>query len=247
MASQLVDIENRARIHLIEPTPNFWTSAELWTHISAGCKDLWRSIVDLKQEHFLHINTTDVVMPASLTPSGGTTPAGAIGLTGLPTDIHKVYNIEPVNMGENGDNVGLIYKPKDFNHDDFKLARTRPAITPSNDTIYYHISLAGAPAGITQILCAPLVTANVAIAFGYIPILQPLVNSTDQIPIPGEADNALVAWCVAYARVKESEDRAPDANWLAIYNTEKEHLMQSLGLRQYQEPKYGDALFQDYW
>jgi hypothetical protein len=73
------------------------------------------------------------------------------------------------------------------------------------------------------------------------------LTTNDFVPIPGEADNALVAWTVAFAHAKEREDRAPDANWLSIFSTEKQHLLQSLGLRQYQEPQYVQAQFEDYW
>ena len=73
------------------------------------------------------------------------------------------------------------------------------------------------------------------------------MTSASNNPIPGESDNAVVAWTVAYARAKEREDRSPDPNWLAVYATEKQHLLQSLGLRQLQEPEFADAMFMSYW
>ena len=57
----------------------------------------------------------------------------------------------------------------------------------------------------------------------------------------------MVAWTVAFARAKEREDLSPDPGWLAIYSTEKQHLLQSLGLRQYHEPSYVNAIFEEYW
>lgn len=235
MSVKISDIEALARLRLVEITPRFWTSDELVQIIIAGIRDLWRDVVDLKQEHFLKVNTFDVYMDAEATQ-----------LRGVPADVHKVYLIEPRDLTTNGTNHGLIFKPLDYNHKDFQLARSREAIDAANDTIFYSITGQGAPINAPTIYVAPKVSSIVPIAFSYVPTLGQLLASS-VIPIPGEADNALVAWAVAFARAKESDDRAPDANWLAIYGTEKQHLMQSLGLRQYQEPSYVDAEFEEYW
>lgn len=235
MASKVSDIETTARQRLLEITPNFWTSDELTDIIVKGIKDLWRDIVDLKQEHYLTINNTDVFYDASTTT-----------LRGVPADVHKVYMIEPVNSTANGTNAGLRFRPLDYNHRLFQYARTIDPIDPTNDTVYYCITQQGAPVGPPVILCAPKVTSQVAVSFTYVPTL-PTLNTNSAIPIPGEADSALVAWTVAYARAKEADDRSPDGNWLSIYATEKQHLLQSLGLRQYQEPLYTDAEFEEYW
>jgi hypothetical protein len=235
MATKLSTIETLARQRLVEPTPRFWSSAELIDIITAGVKDLWRDIVDLKQEHFLTINTDDVSFPA-----------GSDRLVGVPDDVHKVYLIEAKFLQTNSPNVGLQFRPKDYNHNDTQLARSRGAIDAANDTIYYSITSSGSPSGSTIIYCAPEVNRTIPIRFCYAPTIG-VLGPDDNVPIPGEADNALVAWCVSYARAKETDDHTPDETWLAIYATEKAHLLESLGLRQYQEPTYVDALFQEYW
>lgn len=234
-SSKISDIEALARQRLVEPTPRYWTSQELTDIIIAGIRDLWRDIVDLKQEHFLTVNQNDVYFPPN-----------SDRLAGVPDDVHKVYLIEAKHMEENSANVGLQFMPLDYNHRNFQLARSRPAIMPQNDTFYYSITAQGAPVGAPVIFCAPKTTQTLQIRFCYVPDLQPM-TSGDFIPIPGEANNALVAWTVAYARAKETDDRSPDQNWLSIYATEKMHLLESLGLRQYQEPLMADALFQEYW
>lgn len=233
--SKLSTIESLARQRLVEPTARFWSSPELVAIILSGIKDLWRDIVDLKQEHFLTINNTDVSLPAEATQ-----------LSGVPQDVHKIYLIEALNLASGTVNQGLIFQPRDYNHKSMQLARSRASIDPANDTIYYSISSAGAPVGAPVIRCAPKVSSAVSLSFCYVPTIGQL-SADDFIPIPGEADNALVAWTVAYARAKESEERVPDAGWLAIYSTEKQHLLESLGLRQYQEPTYVDAIFEEYW
>lgn len=233
--TKISDIETLARQRLVEEVPRFWTSSELVNIIIAGIKDLWRDIADLKQEHFLKINDTDVSFVAEDTV-----------LTGVPNDVHKIYMIEARDLTTTSVNVGIQFKPLDYNHKNFQLARSRSSIDPANDTIYYSITAAGAPVGAPVIYCAPKVNSTVPIRFAYVPSLAPLA-SDDFVPIPGECDNALIAWCVSYARAKEREDRSPDPGWLAVYQTEKTHLLESLGLRQYQEPVFTDAIFEEYW
>jgi hypothetical protein len=235
MAATFSTIETIARRQLIETTARFWTSPELTDIIAAGVRDLWRDIVDLKQEHFLIRNNTDVF----LDPSTDT-------LRGVPADVHKVYLIEPVSISENGSNEGLQFRPLPYNHQTFQLARTRPAIDPSNDTIYYEITQPGGPVTAPVIYVAPKVTSQVALSFVYVPTLGDFTTNSI-VPIPGESTNALVAWTVAFARAKERDDRSVDPNSLAIFATEKQHLLQSLGLRQYQEPQYADAVYETYW
>lgn len=235
MPTTVAAIETTARLRLREVTPRFWSSVELVELISSGIRDLWRDIVDLKQEHYLKVNNTDVSLPAS-----------SDALTGVPTDVHKVYLIEARDPSSQSTNAGLIFTPKDLNHVDFQMARSRDAIEPINDNIYYAITGQGAPVNAPVIYCAPKVTSSVNITFYYVPSIGTLTSGST-VPIPGEADNALIAWTVAFARAKERDDGSPDPNWLAIYSTEKTHLLESLGLRQYQEPSYVDAIYQNYW
>lgn len=235
MATLLSSIETQARRHLIETTAFFWSSDELIALATAGIKDLWRDIVDLKQEHYLTIDNDHVFLTA-----------GTSQLSGVPNDVHKVYLIEPRDLSTTGSNNGLVFSPLDYNHQAFQGARGREDITPSNDTIFYAIHQQGAPVSAPTILIAPSTTSDVLLSFCYVPTLGPLTKDS-QVPIPGEADNAVVAWTVAFARAKEREDRSPDDAWLTIYATEKQHLLESLGLRQYQENVFAEALFSEYW
>lgn len=235
MATLISAIETQARRHLLETSASFWSSAELVDLIIAGIKDLWRDTVDLKQEHYLTVDITNVSLAASTAT-----------LTGVPTDVHKVYLIEPLNTSNTSSNEGLVFTPLDYNHKLFNAARAQDDVSPNNETIYYAITGQGAPVGAPTIRIAPKVTAAVSLSFSYIPTLATMTSSSN-VPIPGEADNALVAWCVAYARAKEREDRSPDPNWIAIYSTEKSHLLQSLGVRQYQDLQFVDGLNEEFW
>lgn len=234
MATTISTIESTARLRLDEVTARFWSSAELTAIIIAGIKDLWRSIVELKQEHFLTINQ-------SVTLSASTST-----LSSVPTDVHKVYLIEPINAGDSAANVGLIFKPLDYNHPHFQAARASDAIDPSNNVIYYAIVSAGSPVAAPTVYVAPQTTAAVSLRFVYIPTISGALASASDVPIPGDCDNALVAWTVAYARAKERDDRAPDPAWLATYKGEKDRIIASLGQRQLQEPLIVDALFEEF-
>lgn len=237
MATLLSAIETQVRRHLDETTAAFWTSAELVDIMNRGIKDLWRDIVDLKAEHFLTVDTTHVTLVANTET-----------MTGVPADVHKVYLIVPVSNGEGEANEGLNFDPLDYNHRFFQSALTRPDIDPKNDVVYYAITGAGAPTGTssTTIYVAPQVNSTLALRFVYVPVLSDVAAGGNN-PIPGESDNALIAWTIAFARSKEQEERSPDANWLTIYGTEKQHLLQSLGLRQYQENTFSEAVFQEFW
>ena len=235
MATLLSAIETQARRHLVETTASFWSSAELIDIEAAGIRDLWRDIVDLKGEHFFTVDITNVSLAANTST-----------LTGLPSTIHKVYLIEPRDTSSTGSNNGLLFKPKDYNHSDFQLARAQADIDPSNAIIYYAITQAGGPVGALTIYVAPQVTSAVNLSFVYVQTLGDFTAASNN-PIPGESDQALIAWTVAFARAQERENRSPDPEWLAVYATEKQHLLQSLGLRQTQEPTYVDAMFYEYW
>ena len=197
-------------------------------------KDLWRATVDLKQEHYISVNNTDVTLPANSST-----------LSGLPSDIHKVYIIEARDQSTNSTNNSLIFIPLDYNDIRFQNSRGADAVDASSNTIYYAITGQGGPVNAPTIYCAPQVTSSVNISFVYVPTLQTLTAGSI-VPIPGEADNALIAWTIAFARAKERDDRSPDPNYLAVYATEKQAILQSLGLRQYQEPTFATAVFEEY-
>jgi hypothetical protein len=235
MAVTIANIETTSRLRLGEVTASFWTSAELVEIIIAGVRDLWRDVVDLKQEHYLTVDATNVSLAASTAT-----------LSGVPADVHKVYLIEPRDLTSTSSHQSLIFKPLDYNHPRFQAARASDNVSPDNEVIYYAITGQGSPVAAPVIYVAPKVTSAVLLSFIYVPTLSSSIASGSTVPIPGEADNALVAWTVAFARAKEREDRGPDPGWLAIYATEKQHLLESLGLRQLQEPTFVDAIFEDY-
>jgi hypothetical protein len=236
----------------VAPTTNtsgisspFWTEDELHQLIVNGCKDLWKAIVDLHQGHFVR------VVDPTTTPVGTMTyPAGIsatmTNFTGVPTDCFRILNIEPVDLGNTGNTV-RYFKPKQMSTRDFQAARSMTTQDSSGYlTVYYDILNAGSPVGAPTIIGAPPVSSAIPIRLMYVYTLPALLD-TDNNPIPGESDNALVAWCVAYAKAKEQDtvNRTPDPGWLSIYNTEKQGLLVVLTPRQEQEEEVVEGMFED--
>lgn len=236
MSTLVSALEVIARRQLNELSDSFWSSDELVAILNLGAHDLWRGINDLRLAHFTTLDTTNVSLAASSTT-----------LTGVPADCVRVHMLEPRDLSSTSGSRSLIFKPKPYNDVVFQSARSSDAIDPtSGGTIFWDQYGAGGPVGAPTIVVAPTVSAAVNLALTYVPVLGDLTAASSN-PIPGESDNALVAWTVAYARAKEREDRAPDPGWMSIYATEKQNILVSLAPRQDQEPMVADAFFEGYW
>lgn len=241
MATILSTIRDKARKTLLETSAGFWTDAELLEHEVDCIRDLWGAIVDLHQEHFFTVDATNVSLAADTAT-----------LTGVPSDVFRVLLIEPRDVTQSASGRNTTFVPRDYNSKEFIQARSIPAQAPANGpVIYYAISQAGAPVGSPTIHIAPNLSSALNLRLVYIPTLVDgaswLASSTN--PIPGESDNAIFAWTVAYARAKERDDRSPDPNWLAVYGTEKQNILTRLTPRQEQEPEYAEGMFEGtgYW
>lgn len=236
MATVLSTIRDKARKTLLETTAGFWTDAELLEHIIDGMRDLWGAVVDLHQEHFFTVDATNVSLAADTAT-----------LTGVPSDVFRVMLIEPRDVSQSASDRNVTFIPRDYHSKEFIQARTVSAQSPGNGpVIYYAITQAGGPVGAPTIYVAPQLSSALNLRFVYIPTLVAgsswLASSNN--PIPGESDNALFAWTIAYARAKEREDRSPDPNWLAVYGTEKQNVLTRLTPRQEQEPEYAEGMFE---
>jgi hypothetical protein len=226
MATLLSTIITSARKPLLEATASFWTDAELLEHAVAGVKDLWKKIIDLGKDHFVTIDETNVAAAANTS-----------ALTGVPTDVFRVIALQPRVLGANSSNRGLIFKPRELNHPDYVINEARAPVDPMNRVVYYATVNAGAPVGAPSIRLSPPLSSAVLLTLKYIPSIGALTAASNN-PIPGEADKAIEAYTVAFARAKEREDRSPDPEWLSIYATEARNLLTALTPRSIQEPEY---------
>lgn len=234
MATLLSALETQARYHLKETTASYWSSAELVAHMNRGIKDLFRSVADLGQEHFLTEDVTNVSLSASAT-----------SLSGVPSDVYKIHLIEHADTTTTPGSR-ILFEPKDYNSFEFINARAQTARDlNSGGVVYYALHGAGAPVAAPTVKIGPKLSSAITatnIRFVYIPVLADKIVSENN-PIPGESDQAVIAYTVAFARAKEREDRSPDPNWLAIYKTEKDALLTSLTPRQVQKPEVVEDLF----
>ena len=235
MATLISALVTKVRLRLTESTANYWTDAELADICIDGARDLWRRLNDLYQSYFITIDDTNMSIAANATQ-----------VTGVPADLFRVVTIEPRVLGDSSPNPGLIFKPRDYNDADFLRARAASARDPNNVIVFYTVMQQGPPVSAPAIVFAPKLSSAVNLHVVYNQTLGALTSASNN-PIPGESDNALVAWTVAYARAKEREDRAPDPEWLAIYGTEKTNLVQQLTPRQIQEPDTVHGMFEEEW
>lgn len=212
----------------------FWTEQELFDILVLGMKDLWKAITDLHQGHFTTIDITNVYLAANAT-----------SLTDVPADCFRILMIEPRDLTNTGSSRWVYFKPKQFHSLTFQSARAQTVTDPTQtSTIYYDILNAGSPVAAPSIVIAPSVSSDLLLRLVYTHTLPTLVE-TDNNPIPGESDNALVSWGVAWARAKEREDRSPDPAWFATYSTEKQALLTVLTPRQEQEEEIVEGLFEN--
>lgn len=218
-------------------TNPFWTEDELLSILLDGCKDLWRAIIDLHQGHFVTIDASNVSLAAS-----GTT------LTGVPADCFRVLSIEPRDLSSSGSARGITFRPAKYKGRKFEMARGESSFDPGRSAIiYYDILNAGSPVAAPSIVVAPSVSSAITLRLTYVNTLSSSLASTDNNPIPGESDNALLSWGMAHARAKEREDNSPDPTWLAIYSTDKQSLLTALTPRQEQEEEVAEEMFGEYW
>lgn len=235
MATLISSLVSQVRAQLVESTASFWTDADLINFCNLGIKDLWRRLNDLYQDYFVTIDITHVTLAANSSQ-----------LAGVPVDVFRIVSIEPRILGESSANPGLIFKPRPYNHPDFVNARAMSAMDPNNCIIFYTVMTTGAPVAAPIIRVAPQVSSAVNLTLVYNQVLA-TVAAGDNNPVPGESDNALIAWMMAYARAREREDRGPDPEWIAVYSTEKTNLVQQLTPRQTQEPQVVEGVFEDLW
>lgn len=230
-ATEISDALAEVRDFLVEKSARFWSDTELKAVYRLGVNDLWGAILDVHGDHYMVVDETHVSLKANDTK-----------LTGVPVECFRVLLIEPRDITATGNARQVLFTPKKYNHPDFVGARTLTAqdIGMASE-IFYQMSGVGAPIDAPTILTAPKLSTDLALRFVYCPT----IDVVDKNPIPGQSDNALKAWTIAYALGKEGAQgqRTPDPGWLGIYATEKQLILTRLTPRQEQEPDTVDDLF----
>jgi len=233
MATTLQTLIDRARVHLVEQTAYYWSDSELLVHANDGLKDLWRAIKGVYQDYFLTVDATNVSLAA-----------GAYTLTGVPADVSIVRGVRPRDLTA-FPYTRFEYRP--WGHQDFIVAEAQGTLAADQVRMFFFcITDAGAPVAAPTVRVAPAIDRALNLTFAYIPVLGTLAATANN-PIPGETDDLIVAWIVAYARAKEREDRAPDLVWLGKYTKQRDELLTSITPRQEQDDEVAEALYEPYW
>lgn len=232
MATTFTSLETVVRRHLKEASASFWSSAELVQHFNDGLQHMWGAIIDLYEEHFITIDETNVSLAADAT-----------SLTGVPATTFRVYLIEPRDTTSAGTAPNTMFRPKRYKSAEFANARamTKQEIG-SGLVIYYAVQGAGYPVGTPTITTGPKISTALNLRFVYVPGIAVKVVGDDN-PIPGQSDQALIAYCTAWALAKDREDKMPDPGWLQIFKTEKDAVLGRLKPRQEQEETIVEDLF----
>jgi hypothetical protein len=233
MATQLSAIIVIARDRLQEPVPRFWSNAELLRYANRGIRDMHRQLGATHQNYFHEISTLV------------THPASGTQLTGVPTNVTVIHGLEPADLASN---ASLYYKKRDYNSADFQAARSVTAQDPGGGgTFFYDITGAGGPVGAPVIYFAPMISTARTLRLTFMPTVGAELVAADPNPIPGESDNALAHWMVAYARGKQNAKGQPDDVELALYQRELDRIMQAITPRDDSEPEVVEAMFGELW
>ena len=130
--------------------------------------------------------------------------------------------------------------------DEFISARASADQDPSNSgRIYFCATGAGAPTAAPTIYLAPQLSAALTLRLSYIPVIATLTSANDN-PVPGESDRALECYATAFCRAKITEGNAPDAEWLALYATEKANILVAVAPRQEVTDQIAESVFGEY-
>lgn len=233
MATTIQTIITRARRALNETTARFWSDTELLDLAQMGIEDLWKAVKATNKKHLITSTTSTI---------SASTPYFS-----APDNIADIYGLE---VAAPDTNVNLHFKKADYFQAEFQQARFASAAEARETVVLYDIFGPGgnaASSGSTTIQIAPKLTSAVGVTLYYVPTPSS-ASTTSSNPIPGASDNALIAWVIAFARAREREDRAPDSEWLAVYNTEKQNLLTSvLDPRDKSEEVYVEGMFEQMW
>jgi len=233
-AAQLIAI---VRGHVVEATATYWSDLELLALANLGVKDLWRRIVNTHQDYFFQSDT------------GCSLIADTLDLQDVPSNVSIVIGLEPVTPSSY---PSMNFFPRRFTHPDMIGARSLEAQDAGScNRMFYSVTGPGGPIGSPTIYVAPKVTSTIPIRLTFVPLAPEMVltapnaQQTLSNPVPGESDNAIVAWTTAYALAKEpgaGGERIPDAGWMAIYEAQALGIIVFVTPRQDDEPEVAEGV-----
>lgn len=229
MATTLATILVSVRDQINEPVPDFWSDAELLRYANRGIRDLWRQINQAYQDYHFAL---DIAV---------TQAAGASELSNVPANCGIIRGLEVLDF----DTHPFHYRPKAYNHPEFIAARQMDALQQgASGVILYAATGLGAPVGAPTIRVAPTTSAEVTLRLTYQPTIGAELTTADNVPAPGEADQALIEWTTAYALGRQRNAGAPDPARLTNYQLEVTKILVGIAPRDESEPTVAEGMFE---
>ncbi|HEY3499448.1 MAG TPA: hypothetical protein VGK73_32385 [Polyangiaceae bacterium] len=222
---------------LNEAVPRYWSDAELLRYMNRGIRDAWRQISMVNQNYQFSLNTAL------------TMDANADTLTGVPSDLSVVLNLEAADMVANPIH---FFGVSDYANADFQSARRQSQGGQAIDTaapgkVYFCVVGAGAPVAAPTIYVAPRINAQITLALAYRPTIGAELAASGNVPLPGELDQALVHWTTAYALGRQRGEAQPDRTHLDLYQNEMNKLIAAIDPRDESGDETVVAMFEELW
>jgi hypothetical protein len=232
MPTTLQTILTDARAAINAQSDPFWSDPEILRYINRGIADVRRSINQTHQDYHFELDVTVEHQP------------GVDTLVNVPADCGVIYGLEVVDRAAHP----LLYVRKDWQHASFQDARQRSGLDPlTGGIIYYTATGVGAPLAAPTIRVAPPVSAVVTLRLTYQPVPDITLGLSDNVPLPANADEALIQWTVAYMVGRQRPDQQPDATRMGLYNVEVQKIMVAIAPRDESETRTVEPLFEEYW
>ena len=232
----LGDLRTAVRDNLDEPTPSFWSNAQLNRFVNRAKDRVWTEVRKLKEDYFMiSRSSTD----GTLTIFGNTydtasfqiSAAGTLTYT-LPPDFAEMKLIECVTP--NYEYVRFEYR--DMAHQDFRSARmVSSQFTP--EIVLFDIT------GERTLQLAQKSDTALDLRINYIPIVPDMADDTDLLEMPHALYMAVEEFATAAAL---KMDRDP--NSAAWEQTGNASIARALGAaaRQIQDPEFVSGYLSDW-
>lgn len=196
----LSDLRTAVRDNLDEPTPAFWTNAQLLRFINRAKNRVWNEAKKLKADYF---DVTRTSTDGSLTILGETYAATGFQIVAgtrdytLPPDFSEMRLIEVTTSGY--EHVRFTYLP--LTHPTFR-AMLRVTDNQAPSEFYYTI------VGERTLRITPFSDTTLNLRITYTPVIADLAADTDTLEMPWPLPDAVEAFATATAMVM---DRDPNA------------------------------------
>ena len=233
MPTTLQTILTDSRAAINAQTDPFWSDPEILRYINRGIADVRRSINQTHQDYHFELDATVEHQP------------GVDTLVNVPVNCGVIYGLEVLDPTTHA----LVYVRRPWGSTEFHAARRPTAqVDPlTGGIVYYTPTGVGAPAAAPVIRVAPVVSAVVPLRLSYQPVPDITLGLNDIVPLPGNADEALIQWTTAFMVGRQRPDQQPDQTRMGLYNVEVQKILVASAPRDESDTETVEPLFEEYW